>query len=723
MKQRGLIALIASFCLLPLLRAQNFSDLIQFEAEKYSTNLETQKTEVEGHVKLKLGDRELFADKLVIDPNSGDVECSGKVLFKQGPLEIEAKGVKFNMKSGLGVFYDAIVKRAGAFQLEGREIKRESEQVYEAKIAKISFCQDCPPSWSLTGDRIRVNTERYAEIHHALIAVKDIPVFYLPVVYYPAQDKRFTGFLIPYFKFSTALGAQIGIPFYYAPTDYMDFTYDYRYMSRGGHRNALESRYRFSDYSFLTSNTSWIRTPSESQWFQDRYGIHYGGRFQLFKNWAFLARGDFISDVEMSQNFEDDSPESRLPTLSNDLFLESQYENFSLFAGVRMPQDNLDRVIDSRGNASWTLPHIKAGTPYISLFENTLLGATRIEMLSVRRLENGDFSNALATDPNSGFIASGDRYSGLVDLSLPLSLDYIRSVSSVHYRGDYYKFPSKIDSDTATRSRFVFQQSLEGDLSRIWDVDFDGLPRIKHVLTPFVEYSYAPEDLRSGHDFFKDCPNGVCSSTATRFDVHDGGLEDIRLGTEESEKRLREHHLLNYGFKTQLLGKFSAANEIREVLYLKVAHEYDLITKEPGKILVNMQGYLYNFQLSSQISWDYETADLDMQNDILWNEKYFAFVLYQSIRPDIDNVGGEIRLKKLGPFELATSQNYDRREQQLLEQKYFLSYLSASKCWRFDLGLRRRLGDNDFEYSPSIQVLYSESIKKRDDILKSTPES
>jgi len=28
-----------------------------------------------------------------------------------------------------------------------------------------------------------------------------------------------------------------------------------------------------------------------------------------------------------------------------------------------------------------------------------------------------------------------------------------------------------------------------------------------------------------------------------------------------------------------------------------------------------------------------------------------------------------------------------------------------------DLGLRRRLGDNDFEYAPSIQVTYSEELR------------
>ncbi len=711
---------VLSLCLGTSAFSQNLSDLIAFEADKYSTNLKTQKTEVEGNVHLKLGDRDLYADKLTIDASSGEVEALGKIRFKQGDLEVEANGVKFNLKTGLGVFYNATVKRAGAFYLEGKEIRRESENVFVAQVAKISFCQDCPQSWSLVGDRIRVNTENYAEIHHALLQIKDTPVFYLPVVYYPAQDKRFTGFLIPYLKFSTALGAQIGIPFYYAPTDNIDFTLDQRYMSRGGHRTALQSRMAFSEYTYWKSDSSWIRTPPDSPWFRDRFGIHYEGRAQLLENWNIIARGDYVSDVEMSINFEDDSLESRLPTLSNDIFLESQYENFSLYAGLRMPQDNLDRELSSRGNASWTLPQAKAGVPYTSLFENSLLGSIRLEELSVRRLEDGDFSNALARDPYNGFISSGDRYTGMVDLSLPLSFDYLRSVSRVHYRGDYYQFPSKIDPENASRSRFVFQQTLEGDLSRVWDISSEAMPRMKHVVTPYVEYSYSPRELRSGHEFFSDCPSGVCASTAPRFDLHDGGLptEQVRLGTEEAERRLREHHLLSYGFKTQLLGKFSNPQEIRELLFVKINHEYDLIDKDPGRILFSAFGYYSDFSLRSQIAWDYESADVDLQNDISWSRKYFGILFYQSIRPDTDNIGGELRLKKLGPFELATEHNYDRRAKQLLEQKYYVSYASASECWRFDFGLRRRFSDNDFEYSPSIQVTYSEVLKDREALLR-----
>lgn len=699
--------------------AANITDLIQFQADKYTTNLETKKTEVEGNVHLKLGNRELYADKLSVDAATSDVECVGHVLYKNlkedgKKIEIEANGVKFNFRSGLGKFFDAVVKSEGAFHLEGKEITREAETVFVAKVGKISFCQDCPQSWSLVGDRVKVNTEKYAEVHHALVQVKDTPVMYLPFVYYPAQNKRFSGFLIPYFRYSKALGAQLGIPFYYVPNNLMDFTLDYRYMSEGGHRNALETRVQYSEYSFWNSNTSWIRTLDNSRWTSDRIGLHYEGRAQFLSNFALITSGNFVSDTEMSKNFEEDSLESRLPNYSNDIFLESQYENFSLFAGARIPQDNLDRNLTSRGDVSWTLPQLKAGIP-LSPIGASLLSGVSVEALGVRRFKNGNTGSLLERDPVTNYIASGDRYSVLLDASLPVNFDILRSTSRVALRGDYYDFPRGIDPNQASRARLVLEQNLEMDFWRVWHLGWSGMPRVKHIMTPYVGISYSPPDSHSKNDFFKDCPAGSpCATTAPRLDPFDGGLptENVSLGTEEAEFRLRDHNIVTYGFKTQLLGKMSS-NVIQEVFFLDVNQEYDLKEQRTGKLKLLASGTYAPVTLSTQLAWDMEKSKVDLINNVSLEGQYYRVSFFQSIRSDTDNLGGEIRLKKLGPFELASEHNYDRKLAKLIEQKYFVSYRSFSNCWSLNLGLRRRLGDKEFEYAPSVQVLYTESVKNR----------
>ncbi len=701
-----------------LATANQLADQIEFQADKYTTNLETKKTEVEGNVHLKLGNRELFADKLSVDFNSSDVECTGHVLFRNikedgNKIEIEAEGVKFNLKTGLGKFYNAQVRSKGAFHLEGKEIIRDTETTFIAKVGKISFCQDCPQSWSLVGDRINVDTEKYAEVHHALIEIKDVPVLYLPFVYYPAQNKRFSGFLIPYFRYSKALGAQLGIPFYYAPNDLMDFTWDYRYMSEGGHRNALETRVKYSDYSFWNSNTSWIRTLNNRTLTKDRVALHYQGRAQFLESSAFLMSGNFVSDVDMSRSFEEDSSESRLPNYSNEFFIESQFENFSLLAGARIPQDNLDRNLTSRGDVNWTLPQVNISMPLTPLWNSLLIGAS-VEELGVRRFKEGKTSQLLDRDPLTGFIASGDRYSGILEFSLPLNFDYLRSTTRSKIRGDYYDFMGGVDPGSASRAQVVLEQNFEMDFSKVWNLGLAAMPKVKHIMTPYVGLSYSPPDSHSKNEFFEDCPLGPCTITAPRLDPFDGGLptETVSLGTEESEARLRDHNLLRYGFKTQLLGKMSN-NEIREIFFLDVSQEYNIKEHKAEKLKLLASGNYDIFNFTSQLAWDLQKSQIDLLNNLSADGLYYKVTFFQSIRSDTDNLGGEFRLKKLGPFELASEHNYDRKLSKLIEQKYFVSYKSSSECWSVNLGLRRRLGDKEFEYAPSIQVLYTESVKNR----------
>ena len=52
-----------------------------------------------------------------------------------------------------------------------------------------------------------MNLHDYALLNNAVIRVKDVPVFYLPVMYYPIQDDdRATGFLLPTYGRSTYRG-------------------------------------------------------------------------------------------------------------------------------------------------------------------------------------------------------------------------------------------------------------------------------------------------------------------------------------------------------------------------------------------------------------------------------------------------------------------------------------------------------------------------------------
>ena len=68
------------------------------------------------------------------------------------------------------------------------------------KITKGGFttCVQPTPRWEIVSGTATLNLDDYVLMRNAVVRVKDVPVFYLPMLYYPIQtDDRATGFLLP----------------------------------------------------------------------------------------------------------------------------------------------------------------------------------------------------------------------------------------------------------------------------------------------------------------------------------------------------------------------------------------------------------------------------------------------------------------------------------------------------------------------------------------------
>ena len=63
------------------------------------------------------------------------------------------------------------------------------------------------PRWDLNADTVVLNIDHYTLLQQAVLQVKGVPLFYLPVLYYPTKEEdRATGFLLPTYGASTLRG-------------------------------------------------------------------------------------------------------------------------------------------------------------------------------------------------------------------------------------------------------------------------------------------------------------------------------------------------------------------------------------------------------------------------------------------------------------------------------------------------------------------------------------
>ena len=77
-----------------------------------------------------------------------------------------------------------------------------------------------------------------------MFQVKDVPVFYLPALYYPInKDDRATGFLLPIYGASTIKGQTLNNAFFWAINRSQDATMYHSFYSKTGQSVGGEYRY------------------------------------------------------------------------------------------------------------------------------------------------------------------------------------------------------------------------------------------------------------------------------------------------------------------------------------------------------------------------------------------------------------------------------------------------------------------------------------------------
>src|SRR4029079_15686651 len=80
----------------------------------------------------------------------------------------------------------------------GETVEKIGPRKYKISNGGFTKCVQPTPRWDLHADTIVLNLAHYTLLKQAVMNVKGVPIFYLPVLYYPTKrEDRATGFLLP----------------------------------------------------------------------------------------------------------------------------------------------------------------------------------------------------------------------------------------------------------------------------------------------------------------------------------------------------------------------------------------------------------------------------------------------------------------------------------------------------------------------------------------------
>ena len=212
------------------------------------------------------GDTKIYADDVWVYTEGNRAIATGNVLMAQGNNRIAAERAEFDTETRLGTFYNAwglqSVKpqpqapRPGAFAppamtgqdtvvyFFGEKIEKIGPKKYKITNGGFSTCVQPTPRWDLNAGTVILNIDHYTLLKQAVMRVKGVPVFYLPMLYYPTKrEDRATGILIPTYGKSTLRGHSISNAFFWAINRSQDATIEHDWFSKTGQGVGSEYRY------------------------------------------------------------------------------------------------------------------------------------------------------------------------------------------------------------------------------------------------------------------------------------------------------------------------------------------------------------------------------------------------------------------------------------------------------------------------------------------------
>lgn len=209
---------------------------------------------LDGDVIVTDGERELQAEHIRYEQTQQKLTLDGKVSVIESDLILKGEGATFNQSTGAAEIDSAnyLIPSTGS-RGESGAITRGEDQKIKLNDGSYTSCPPGDDSWKVSAKDIQLDPEEgFGKAYHALIRIKDVPVFYFPYIEFPIDDRRKSGFLIPSIS-SGDDGLDLALPYYLNLAPNYDMTLVPRLIADRGLLNQAEVRYLNSWSEWVTS--------------------------------------------------------------------------------------------------------------------------------------------------------------------------------------------------------------------------------------------------------------------------------------------------------------------------------------------------------------------------------------------------------------------------------------------------------------------------------------
>ncbi|WP_243545088.1 LPS-assembly protein LptD [Pseudodesulfovibrio tunisiensis] len=519
------------------------SDQWTFSADRVVGDLTSEYVEAFGNCQLSLGENQLRADFARYYQNTGWVFVKGNIRAHWGGDFLEASEAEFDLRNMTGWLKNGKLFMAQPhLWVEAEELERKPGDTYTFRNAKVTACSGDRPAWSVTSEEGNATLDGRVRLYHTKFHIMDVPVMYSPFMALPGARKRQSGFLPPRVSNSRKLGFQLNMPYYWVISDEADMTLYQNYMSNRGYMQGVEFRHAEDvdtkgvwKADFLhdarranTIDKEWkdyrddgLLRPNRNRWWvRSKYDGWLGS-----PKWKVKLDLDLVSDQNYLRDFQD-GPSG---------FDASRKEFVDTFGRDIANKDALDRISTAFMSRSWDKYGLAGKVEYdqnLRFFNGNGKASKNSTVQTLPEIDLFAFRQAMPGLPlewdaevkydyfHRNYGNSGHRLDIRPGLSLPMSNKYVTFIPRAKAIQTFYSLSRQQNVNTHTFSRFNVEQdaakdgfqsrtsweggfSLFSEVARVFPLGGD-MPadpslagstrwtRLKHSLTPRVEYTYSP---------------------------------------------------------------------------------------------------------------------------------------------------------------------------------------------------------------------------------------
>ena len=554
---------VASLAVLPLDSAHSAQDQrkkdtikkppkgsrVYVDAEKITYDARTKIAIATGTVRLLYGDYILDASKVIYDQKKDIMTSIGNVKMidpKGNILFADRSELRNKFKDGFAEHLTMLLKNNAtvsslyATRHDGYLTVYENMRYTRCKTCRFA---DDTPLWQLKSAQATHN-EREGVIYHkdATFEFGGVDWFTLPYFSHPDPTvKRRTGLLTPKFKYGSAYGVGVDIPYFYNLAPNYDLTLTPRITSRQGLLGQAQWRQRLAsglytvDLAGIYQLDTDLEPPGDTHW---RGSARARGNLAINKDWNWGWDGTLVSDRTFMRKYDIDGRDEALSQvyltgLHDRNYFSAQLMNFQTLLTVE-DQDYFPYAVPYVQN-SYTLDQPVWGGEFgfdwnvYSLHRNDTVFAFDPDL---------PFSNQeLGTDQTRGVLSFRWQRQMISDAGTVIT-------PFANLRGDLYitnnrpdpDFPA-LTVDQETTARILPTAGVDMRMPFIASNEFGG----QHILTPVAQVIASTNEVDED-DF------GNEDSISLNFDTTNLFLQDRFSGHDRYEGGTRVNAGMLYTF-------------------------------------------------------------------------------------------------------------------------------------------------------------------------------